>query len=151
MPEQYVAQCAGAKAQSLAGKVLPEDLIIGADTVVVLGGVIFGKPKDDAEARETLSRLSGRTHQVLSGVALVANGICTTRIVETKVTLTTMTPSQIDRYVDTGEPLDKAGAYAIQGLGAIFVERIDGCYSNVVGLPLQVLARMLAATGVILP
>lgn len=151
LPEQYVVHCAGEKARSLIGKVLPEDLVVGADTVVVLDGVIFGKPKDAADARGILSRLSGRTHQVLSAVVLVSDGVCTTELVETKVTLATLTSSQIERYVDTGEPLDKAGAYAIQGLGAIFVERIEGCYSNVVGLPLQVLAKLLTAAGVRLP
>ena len=150
-PEEYVKQCAKAKANSLIGQVTQNDVVIGADTIVVLDGVIFGKPRDEAEARQMLTLLSGRTHRVLSAIAVVAKGICTTDVIETKVTLTDIAAEQIDRYVKTGEPLDKAGAYAVQGLGAIFVERIDGCYFAVVGLPLQALAKILTTIGVVLP
>jgi septum formation protein len=151
MPEEYVMHCARAKAESLSGQVSSEDIVIGADTVVVLDGVTYGKPTDEAEARKILALLSGRTHRVLSAIAVVANGICKAELVETKVTLSEITAKQIDRYVKTGEPLDKAGAYAVQGLGAIFVERIDGCFFNVVGLPLHALARSLSTMGVGLP
>ena len=95
-----------------------------------------------------LSELSGRTHSVWSGVAVIREGTCFTEAVETRVTLSPLTPAQIRRYAATGEPVDKAGAYAAQGMAAVFVERIEGCYSNVVGLPLQVLSRLLSKVGV---
>ena len=150
-PAEYVKQCALAKAKVVASRVSPADIVIGADTVVALGEVVFGKPSDDADAARMLRQLSGRTHSVWSGLAVLAPQNRYVTAVETKVTLAELSTHQIERYVASGEPMDKAGAYAIQGLGAVFVKRIDGCYYNVVGLPLQVLSGQLNQLGVLLP
>jgi septum formation protein len=150
-PEQYVQQCALAKALVVQQQVDSGDIIIGADTVVVLDGMIYGKPKDAADAGRMLANLAGRTHSVWSGLAVVSASGQATRAVETRVTLSPLSCRQIERYVASGEPMDKAGAYAIQGLGATFVERVDGCYYNVVGLPLQTLTQMLLEFGIALP
>ena len=150
-PAEYVKQCALAKAKVVASRVSPADIVIGADTVVALGEVVFGKPSDDADAARMLRQLSGRTHSVWSGLAVLAPQNRYVTAVETKVTLAELSTHQIERYVASGEPMDKAGAYAIQGLGAVFVKRIDGCYYNVVGLPLQVLSGQLNELGVLLP
>ena len=150
-PAEYVKQCALAKAKVVASRVSPADIVIGADTVVALGEVVFGKPSDDADAARMLRQLSGRTHSVWSGLAVLAPQSQYVTAVETKVTLAELSTHQIERYVASGEPMDKAGAYAIQGLGAVFVKRIDGCYYNVVGLPLQVLSGQLNELGVLLP
>jgi septum formation protein len=151
LPEQYVQKCALAKAIMIRQQVNPSDIVIGADTVVVLDGIIYGKPCDAADARRMLASLAGRTHSVWSGLAVVSANGQVTRAVETKVTLSELSSQQIERYVDSGEPMDKAGAYAIQGLGAMFVERVNGCYYNVVGLPLQTLTQILATLGIVLP
>ena len=150
-PAEYVKQCALAKAKVVASRVSPADIVIGADTVVALGEIVFGKPSDDADAARMLRQLSGRTHSVWSGLAVLAPQSQYVTAVETKVTLAELSTHQIERYVASGEPMDKAGAYAIQGLGAVFVKRIDGCYYNVVGLPLQVLSGQLNQLGVLLP
>ena len=147
-PAELVQAHARAKARDVAVHVSPEDTIIGADTIVVLGGKVYGKPGDEEVACRMLGELSGRTHSVWSGVAVIGAGLCFTDAVETRVTLSRLTSAQIRRYAATGEPLDKAGAYAVQGLGAVFVERIEGCYFNVVGLPLQALSRLLSRAGV---
>jgi septum formation protein len=139
---------ARAKAQDVAGTVSSDEIVIGADTIVVLDGKVYGKPVNSEDACRMLKELSGRTHSVWSGVVVLGNSQCFTDAVETRVTLSVLTPAQIQRYVATGEPLDKAGAYAVQGLGAVFVDRIEGCYFNVVGLPLQALSRLLAKAGV---
>lgn len=123
-------------------------LTLGFDTLVFLDNSPLGKPKDRADAIRALSELSGRTHQVISGFAaarggrLLASGSETTR-----VTFRTTTPKEIEAYVATGEPMDKAGSYAIQGLGARFVKSIDGCFYNVVGLPVSRTLDMLASLG----
>ena len=119
--------------------------VVGADTVVVLDGDVLGKPADRADAVVMLSRLQGRAHEVLTGVAVVrVPGLVATSFVEaTTVRFAPMTDHDVEAYVATGEPLDKAGAYGIQGLGGRFVERIDGSYHNVVGLPLAQLAVLL--------
>lgn len=122
--------------------------VIAADTVVVYGGRILGKPKDAAEAVKMLSELSGRKHKVLTGVAVSYHGSAAVEVCETEVYFRTLSDNEIKSYVATGEPLDKAGAYGIQGKGAVFVEKIDGCYNNVVGLPLTRLHLMLAKLGV---
>ena len=120
------------------------DVIIAADTVVVLNSKILGKPKDVEEAKAMLLSLSGRTHQVLTGVAIFHNERELIDAVTTAVCFRKLTEAEIEAYVATGEPLDKAGAYGIQGYGALLVETIDGCYNNVVGLPLTKLYQMLA-------
>jgi septum formation protein len=134
------------KARAAAARHRGEDaVVLGADTEVVLDGSVLGKPGGEAHAREMLRRLSGRSHAVVTAYALVD---CTTgrelvRSVETDVTFRHLTDDDIDAYVATGEPLDKAGAYGIQGRGAVLVDRIDGDYFNVVGLPLADLAAAL--------
>ncbi len=134
------------KARAAAARHRGEDaVVLGADTEVVLDGSVLGKPGGEAHAREMLRRLSGRSHAVVTAYALVD---CTTgrelvRSVETDVTFRHLTDDDIDAYVATGEPLDKAGAYGIQGRGAVLVDRIDGDYFTVVGLPLADLAAAL--------
>ena len=147
-PDELVRLHARLKAQSVAAEVQPGDIVIGADTIVVLAGQVYGKPENAAAAETMLAELSGRTHSVWSGVAVVRQGQCLVDAVETRVTLAKLSAKQIRRYVATGEPLDKAGAYAVQGRGALFVERLEGCYFNVVGLPLRALSRLLSQAGV---
>ncbi|WP_054684303.1 Maf family protein [Rhodothermus marinus] len=145
LPEQLVEQLALEKARAVAAR-FPEALTLGADTIVVLDGDVLNKPADEAEARAMLRRLSGRTHTVYTGVALV-HPASRREIVDyeaTQVTFAPLTDAEIDAYVATGSPLDKAGAYGIQDdYGAVFIRRIEGDYYNVVGLPLHRLYRML--------
>ena len=122
--------------------------VIAADTVVVAEGVILGKPQDAEDAFEMLKQLSGKTHKVLTGIAVSYAGEMLAEVCETKVVFRDLTDEEIKKYVATGEPLDKAGAYGIQGKGAILVEKIDGCYNNVVGLPLTRMQLILAKLGV---
>lgn len=140
---------ADGKALDVAGR-HPDALVIGADTIVVIDGTILGKPEDEEDARRMLRLLSGRTHRVYTGVSLrhLASGRHALEVEATDVTFGPLTDEQIARYVATGEPMDKAGAYGIQGYGATLVRGIHGCYFNVVGLPLYRLARMLALFGV---
>lgn len=148
-PAGLVRNLAREKARHVA-RLHPDHLVLGADTVVVLDGDILGKPRDAGEAVEMLSRLSGRTHLVYTGLALVAGG-GRRELIDHEQTLVTIKPldqNEIHAYVNTGEPLDKAGAYAIQGLGSVIVPRVEGCYFNVVGLPLARLAIMLEHFGV---
>ncbi len=139
----HPVSCAAALAE--AG---PEDAVIAADTVVYLDGLLLGKPRDPAEAAAMLSRLSGRTHTVCTGVAVAFRGGTRTLCQQTRVTFYDLSRGLIDWYVSTGEPMDKAGAYGIQGYGALLVEGIEGDYCNVVGLPVCRLGRMLARFGV---
>ncbi|WP_275661365.1 Maf family protein [Shewanella sp. Isolate7] len=111
-------------------------VVLGSDTIVVLEGAILGKPKDEADARQMLSALSGKRHSVMTAVAVTDGQRTLSRLVETKVQFCGLTEQAILAYIATGEPMDKAGAYGIQGLGGCFVEAIDGSYSAVVGLPL---------------
>ena len=128
-------------------------IIIGCDTLVALDGEVMGKPGDEAEAREMLRRLSGRTHEVYSGVTCIreTDGKALTAHRMTRVRFRPLSEARIARYVATGEPMDKAGAYGIQGVGALLVDGIEGCYFNVVGLPLSLLSDMLESFGVQLP
>jgi len=132
------------KAQSVAPK-YKNAVIIAADTFGVLEGKILGKPKTNDEAREMLKMMSGKSHDVITGFTILDadNGRTLSRSVETKVRFKCVTEGEIDAYVRCGEPLDKAGAYAIQGLGAVLVEKIEGDYFNVMGLPLSALAESL--------
>ena len=144
-PAQLVERFARMKAAPVAAA-HPDALTLGADTVVVLGGAILGKPSDGADASAMLRRLSGATHTVYTGLALVhgASGRSITTHEATAVTFAPLSDREIARYVATGSPLDKAGAYGIQDdYGALFVARIDGDYYNVVGLPLHRLYRTL--------
>ena len=130
-------------------KIKGDDLpVIAADTVVVAGGVILGKPQDAEEAVKMLKQLSGKTHKVLTGIAIAYAGKILAEVCETKVVFRELSDDEIKQYVATGEPLDKAGAYGIQGKGAVLVEKIDGCYNNVVGLPLTRMQLILAELGV---
>lgn len=147
-PEDYVLRLAREKARAgiaAAGRVETR-LALGADTVVVLDGEILQKPSGRAEALAMLARLSGRTHRVLSGVALAGRCECAC-LSASWVTFRRIEACEREAYWETGEPADKAGAYAIQGRGAVFVERLEGSYSGVVGLPLRETAEMLAQCG----
>ena len=148
-PGGYVLRVARAKASGVA-VAEPDALVLAADTSVVLGGDILGKPKDAAEARAMLRRLSGRAHRVLTAVALFGRAELSI-VVETQVRFRPVSEEEIAWYVGTGEPLDKAGAYAVQGAGGAFVERIDGSPSNVVGLPLAETVALLFEAGAPLP
>lgn len=143
---EYVLRLASEKAKERSE---PGELILAADTVVILDGELLGKPEDEDDAADMLRRLAGLTHQVLTGVAVFdpERDLEETEVVATDVTFGPMTDEEIDWYVGTEEPMDKAGAYAIQGLGALFVERIEGNYSNVVGLPLPTVRRLLGRMG----
>jgi septum formation protein len=137
-PIDLVRRLAAAKAVAVDG-----DPVLGADTVVDVDGEVFGKPADAADARRMLRRLSGRAHRVHTGVAVRTGELVDVEVVTTIVTFVPLRPAVVDWYIGTGEPLDKAGAYAVQGVGGVFVERIRGSVSNVVGLPLTTVARML--------
>lgn len=131
----------------------PGHWVLGADTIVVLGGTIFGKPGNPEDAGKTLHQLSGRDHEVISGICLVnrSRGHLQTLAVRTQVRFKTVTAAEISAYVATGEPLDKAGSYGIQGLGAFLVQSIHGSYTNVVGLPLAETVDWLLRQAVIAP
>ncbi len=148
MADEVVLANAVGKCQAVCAACGDKVPVIAADTVVVLDGKILGKPKDAADAVRMLTELSGRTHKVLTGVAVSFQGRQLAEVCETEVIFRTLTAAEIADYVATGEPLDKAGAYGIQGRGAVFVEKINGCYNNVVGLPLTRLHLMLAKLGV---
>lgn len=124
-----------------------DTLIIAADTVVFLDNEILGKPKNDLEAKNMLSKLSGKTHTVISGLCLMFNGNFICGHACSKVTFDKLSEKDIEFYVKSGEPLDKAGAYGIQGLGAIWVSGIKGCYFNVMGLPVNLLKNLLKELG----
>ena len=145
-PEAMVARLAREKALAVQ-KLRPSACIIGADTVVVCEEEILGKPASTEEARSMLRKLSGKTHQVLTGVCLLHLDVLFVEFATTEVTFCRLSGSEIQGYVQSGEPLDKAGAYAIQGLSARFVERINGCYFNVVGLPVSTLYQMMKRLG----
>lgn len=140
-PQEAVEQLARRKARAvMAG---PGEAVIGADTIVVLDGRIMGKPADEADAKHMLSALQGRSHSVFTGVCVRDGQKEVARVCETQVEFAPMTDEEIDWYVSTGEPMDKAGAYGIQGLGGLLVREIRGDYYNVVGLPISCLYDML--------
>ena len=142
----YVRRLARAKAG--AGRADGHDLVLGADTAVVLDERIFGKPRDRDDAAGMLAALSGRTHRVLTAVALATPNDCAVAVSDTRVRFRELRPDEALAYWQTGEPSDKAGAYAIQGIGAMFVESIEGSYSGVVGLPLFETAGLLEQAGI---
>lgn len=148
-PAQQVEQLAERKATAVAAQ-LNRGLVIGADTLVVLGQSVLGKPADRQEAIEMIKRLQGRSHEVFTGLAVIDADTGKTVVTHqaTAVRFKPMTAEQIERYVDTGEPFDKAGAYAVQGKASIFIDSIRGCYFNVVGLPVAKLADVLKVFGV---
>jgi septum formation protein len=147
----YVRRMAIAKASEVAHRCEAGTFVLGADTVVVVDGELLGKPKHDAAARGMLHMLAGRWHEVTSGVALcrAGRGLLDAITVTTRVKMRPIEPAAIDRYVATGEGRDKAGAYAIQGIGAGFVTEIQGSYSNVVGLPAAETVALLERHGAI--
>jgi nucleoside triphosphate pyrophosphatase len=153
-PAEAIVAVALAKARAVAraaGGDAPA-VVLGADTEVVLGGRLLGKPRDAADAFRMLSELRGMLHHVITGVALV--GVGTVRFEEsaavtTRVRMGEYSDAEIEGYVATGEPLDKAGAYAVQGLGARLVAHVDGCLSNVIGLPLSTTRRLLERWGIV--
>jgi nucleoside triphosphate pyrophosphatase len=145
-PRDTVVRLARAKAEAVH-KLRPEAIIIGADTVVVCDSQVFGKPASLEDARRILRQLSGRTHEVLTGVCVIHDNTRKVNCSRTVVEFSSLTDQEVEWYLSTGEPLDKAGAYGIQGLGARFISRVNGCYSNVVGLPLSLLYQMLKQVG----
>jgi septum formation protein len=142
--EKMVMQLSFVKAADVARSFRKNTFVIGADTCVCLEGKIFGKPESKDDAKRMLEELSGKTHQVYTGYCVIdcGSGKSVSRCAVTNVTFKELTESEIEAYVETGEPLDKAGAYGIQEKGAVFVEKIDGDYSNVVGLPLSPLYKL---------
>lgn len=143
--DDYVKNVALGKAIDVRNNIKTNAIIISADTIVTFEKTILGKPKDEKEAFKMIKSLQGRSHLVYSGIVVIniAKNIIKQDSLSTKVTFSEMSDDEIMEYIKTGEPLDKAGAYGIQGIGGIFVEEIQGCYYNVVGLPLNKLKSML--------
>jgi septum formation protein len=146
---EYVRRLAVLKAETLWQKLAPplRQPVLGADTAVVLDKVILGKPRDEQDCLRMLGLLSARTHQVFTAVALRASDGCESRVNVSEVTFRELSDDEIRRYWRTGEPADKAGAYAVQGRAALFIERIAGSYSGIMGLPLFETGELLAAIG----
>jgi septum formation protein len=145
-PAEVVMQLAERKAKEVANH-YPADYVLGADTIVVLEGQVLGKPSDKEEANAMLRQLSGQTHEVYTGVAIVSNKESICFYEKTTVTFWELTENEINMYVSSGEPLDKAGAYGIQQLGSFLVKEIQGDYYNVVGLPIARTVRELRRAG----
>jgi len=148
-PHEIVRKISLQKALSVSGR-HKDTVIIAADTIGFLNGQIIGKPHNSDEAKKILQLLSGKSHTVITGFTIIdsANNKTVSRSVETKVFIKKLSQQEIDAYLSTGEPLDKAGAYGIQGLGSVIVEKIEGDYYNVVGLPLNALSEALKAFGI---
>lgn len=153
-PHEIVEQLSSRKAQAVCEMYKQEErtdgIVIGSDTIVVVDGEVLGKPKDKQDAFRMLNTLQGRKHEVYTGVACIDLGTGQHLVSHhvTSVYMKPLTPTQIERYIDTGEPMDKAGSYGIQGLGATIIERIDGDYFNVVGLPVSLLSDQLERLGI---
>ncbi|HKQ73334.1 MAG TPA: Maf family protein [Blastocatellia bacterium] len=145
LPRDYVVRLSREKARAVAHE---NELTLGADTTVVINGEIAGKPTDADDAGRMLRALSGRWHEVLTGVTLARADQTLSAIASTRVKFAQLSDAEINWYVSTGEPMDKAGAYAIQGYASLFVERIEGSYSNVVGLPMQLAYKLARQMGV---
>lgn len=143
-PEEHVLRLSLAKAGVVAGR-LDEGTVIGADTAVLLDGRVLGKPTGEADARRTLRALTGRSHEVLTGVTVVrcSDGATASGFERTRVEMRELTDDEIAAYVSAGEPLDKAGSYGVQGCGAAIVSSVSGCFYNVVGLPVVLTCRLL--------
>lgn len=153
-PRAYALRCAQAKGRDVAGRLpaeLEQAVVLAADTVVTVDGRILGKPRDVADARDTLALLAGREHLVITGCALLAQGASRLFAVSTTVRMAAARPELLAAYAACGEPLDKAGSYAIQGAGGFLVERIDGSASNVVGLPMAETVAALLDLGAVAP
>ncbi len=147
-PAEIVRALSRQKAEEVARGAAADDVIVAADTIVWLDGQALGKPRDEADAKAMLRRLSGRTHSVFTGVCVVRGGELLTEAEESLVSFREMSEREIAAYVASGEPMDKAGAYGAQGLAGLFVRRIEGSFSNVMGLPLCRLGNMLKKVGV---
>jgi septum formation protein len=147
-PEETVCKLSSDKAKEVAALCGRDDIIIAADTVVALNGEILGKPRDGAQAAEMLKKLSGAEHTVFTGVTVISGGTEITDFMSTLVRFRVLTDREIAAYVATGEPMDKAGAYGVQGVGSLFVEGITGDFFNVMGLPVCLLSKMLEKLGV---
>jgi septum formation protein len=149
-PQDYVRMLANAKAAEVA-ELYPESWVVGADTVVLIGDAVLGKPDTEAQVRQMLKALSGNTHRVLTGYCICCKAAeCSfSETVETRVSFKKLRETEIDWYLSTGEPFDKAGAYAVQGLGSFLVKRIEGSYTNVVGLPICEVIEYLIREGVV--
>ncbi|WP_373231389.1 nucleoside triphosphate pyrophosphatase [Cohnella sp.] len=156
-PSQIVEGLAERKALAVKNELTDSldlsSIVVGSDTIVVLNDKVMGKPRDVQEAEQMLQELSGEVHEVYTGISCIrvsdAKTVTTHRV--TKVRMRKLTPNQISRYVATGEPMDKAGSYGIQEIGSLFVESIEGCYFNVVGLPVSLLAVQLEQFDIMLP
>lgn len=146
-PHDHAERLAREKAAVIA-RAEPDALVIGSDTIVVVDGDVLGKPSDVADAQRMLARLSGRAHIVITAVSVIWRGETRSAVEEVAVSFHPLTSAQIDAYIATDEPMDKAGAYGIQGYGATIVARVEGDYFAVMGLPLQRLVRLLAGLGV---
>ena len=146
-PREHAERLARGKTAVIAERE-PDALVIGSDTIVVVDGDVLGKPVDELDAVRMLARLAGRSHVVITAVAVSWRGETRSAVEEVGVTFHPMTRAEIDAYIATGEPMDKAGAYGIQGYGATIVSRVDGDYFAVMGLPLQQLTRVLASIGI---
>ena len=149
-PRQHVKRLSIDKAMVIARK-YPEAWVLGADTIVVIDGLILGKPKNESQARKMLRKLSGREHKVFTGfsIAHVAAKIYQTKVIQSAVQFKTISPKEMDWYVSCDEPYDKAGGYAVQGKGAYFIQSIRGSYTNVIGLPLCEVLETLKKMGTI--
>lgn len=147
-PHDYARRVAATKARSVSRR-HPEDVVLGADTVVVVGNDVLGKPATSDDAASMLARLSGRAHEVLTAIAIEWPSGSETMVETTRVWFADLAPEQIDWYVASGEPMDKAGAYAIQGLASRFVTRIEGSYASVVGLPVAAVLQILQRNGLV--
>jgi septum formation protein len=141
-PGDHVRRLAREKADVAFAR-YPDRVVLGADTIVLVGGEMMGKPRDAADAIRMLRGLSGREHEVLTGIAIVSKRGAVVEVARTRVWVNPLSDLEIKEYVATGEPLDKAGAYGIQGLGSKFIDRIQGSFSNVVGLPVALVYRLL--------
>jgi len=146
LPHAHAERLAREKAAVVA-RSAPDAVVVGSDTIVVLDGDVLGKPRDERDAASMLMRLSGRTHTVMTAVAVMWRGVERSAVEEVEVTFHTLTSAEIDAYIATREPMDKAGAYGIQGFGATIVARVDGDYFAVMGLPLQRMVRLMADLG----
>jgi septum formation protein len=146
VPRAYAERLARAKALKSR---LPGTIAIGSDTIVVVDGDVLGKPKDEAEAAEMLRRLSGRSHTVMTAIAVAFDGTVASDVVQVGVTFRALRDDEIEDYIRTGEPMDKAGAYGIQGFGATIVDAVDGDFFAVMGLPLNRLIRLLESAGLV--
>jgi len=149
-PQEYALRVAGEKAWEVADK-HPGTWVLGADTIVEIDGEVLGKPRDAADGQRMLSKLSSRTHQVMTAFALLDGDgrVRVRQVVTSRVTFKPLSDAQIGEYLATGEPFDKAGAYAVQGVGASLIERVEGSYTNVIGLPMDEIQAALRAVGLL--